>query len=159
MSVVNPETNREISREGATYKSLIRAGYKDRGEGKRMSMAGGKARPASQRPGASPSRVRISVNPKKKIAGYQNIVQTAPHVRRDHLLINVKNGTWEPMELFRKLNALVVLNKNRNPALAKQICADRNWLASLYSFNVSPCKKVLSSRSPRRSTKTRSPKK
>jgi len=34
------------------------------------------------------------------------------------------------LEVFRKLNAISILNRNTNPTLAKHMLADRNWVRS-----------------------------
>jgi hypothetical protein len=42
----------------------------------------------------------------------------------------------KPLSIFRKLNALYVLNKNRNPTAAKMYKADSEWVKTTGEYNL-----------------------
>lgn len=62
--------------------------------------------------------------------GYKDVSTKTSIQRRGYLAKALKHE--DALPVFRKLNALYVVNKNRNPSLAAIFESDRNWVQSKY---------------------------
>lgn len=62
--------------------------------------------------------------------GYKNVSTKTSTERRGYLTKALKHE--DALPIFRKLNALYVVNKNKNPSLAAIFESDRNWVQSKY---------------------------
>jgi hypothetical protein len=118
----------------------------------------------SRRRRGSFSRVRDSksiVIPKLR-KGYLNRygynTKDTVQKRRTALKKAIKN--YEALSVFRKLNAVFVLNKNTNPSTASKFKADRDWVRKNYmnSKGKSP-RKSRKRKSLTRKSKRKSPRK
>lgn len=95
---------------------------------KRRSPRQGRKRSPSRSPRRSPKKpVRIPLTRGSLGAyGYTNVKETVAVKRRAALRrAVVAEG---PLPVFRKLNALSVLNKNRSPPTSAIFEADRDWV-------------------------------
>jgi hypothetical protein len=62
--------------------------------------------------------------------GYENVMAMSKEDRYDALSKAVKKLGWLPV--FRKLNAVAVLNRNTNPKLSDRFFKDRDWVKKNY---------------------------
>ena len=59
--------------------------------------------------------------------GYKGVIDKSPLARHRALMRVIRDG--EPwLGLFRKLNVLMILFKNKNPKLSKIFKEDRDWV-------------------------------
>jgi len=65
--------------------------------------------------------------------GYSDIMHKTLEQRRRALKKAVASHGW--LSIFRKLNAVYVLNKNTNPPLAAKFLKDRNWVRKNFRLN------------------------
>ncbi len=49
-----------------------------------------------------------------------------------HLALTSAARAYGPLSVFRKLNALMVLNKNRSPTSSKVFKDDRDWVKDIF---------------------------
>jgi hypothetical protein len=73
--------------------------------------------------------------------GYEDVVSMTELARHRALMRVLREGKETPLALFRKLNALMVYTRTTAPKSSKVFCADRNWLADKFGYNVKPCPK------------------
>lgn len=76
----------------------------------------------------SRSKVRIPISKESKLRRYGYGVHKKSKTRRSAL--SKASKKYGPLSVFRKLNALVVLNKNVNKSNARVYKSDRNWVKS-----------------------------
>lgn len=62
--------------------------------------------------------------------GYKDVSTKTSTERRSYLAKALKHE--DALPIFRKLNALYVVNKNKSPCLSAIFEADRNWVQSKY---------------------------
>lgn len=62
--------------------------------------------------------------------GYTDIKNKTVTVRRKSLENAMKS--YGPLDVMRKLNILMILNRNTNPELAKRFENDRNWIINTH---------------------------
>lgn len=62
--------------------------------------------------------------------GYKGVSTKTSTERRSYLKEALKHE--DALPIFRKLNALYVVNKNKNPCLSAMFESDRNWVQSKY---------------------------
>lgn len=62
--------------------------------------------------------------------GYKDVSTKTSTERRSYLIKALKYE--DALPIFRKLNALYVVNKNKNPCLSAIFEADRNWVQTKY---------------------------
>lgn len=62
--------------------------------------------------------------------GYKGVSTKTSTERRKYLTEALKHE--DALPVFRKLNALYVVNKNKNPCLSAIFESDRNWVQSKY---------------------------
>lgn len=58
---------------------------------------------------------------------------SAPTLSR-HRALNKATKKYGALSMYRKLNALAVLNKNTNPKTSKVSKKDRNWIGKKYGY-------------------------
>lgn len=63
--------------------------------------------------------------------GYQD-VKDMSEIARHRALGRVIRSGEPPLGLFRRLNAMMILFKNKDPKLSKIFKSDRNWLREKY---------------------------
>lgn len=66
--------------------------------------------------------------------GYSNVMALTLDERHEALAKAVKKLGWLPV--FRKLNAVAVLNRNTNPKLARRFLRDRDYVKLHYAGQV-----------------------
>lgn len=59
--------------------------------------------------------------------GYENVKEKTVLARHRALMRVVRSGE-PPLSLFRRLNVLMILFKNKNPRLSKIFKNDRDWV-------------------------------
>jgi hypothetical protein len=62
--------------------------------------------------------------------GYEDVLNVPASERRKALARALKHE--DPLPVFRKLNALYIMNKNKHPTTAAVFEADRNWVKNNY---------------------------
>jgi len=62
--------------------------------------------------------------------GYAHITEMSPAARHRALAAAIYDEN--PLSVFRKLNALFVMNRNRHPETAAVFEADRDWVKRTY---------------------------
>ena len=62
--------------------------------------------------------------------GYKNVKTKSELARRRALMRVIRSGE-PPLGLFRRLNALMILFKNKDPALSKLFKRDRDFIRNL----------------------------
>lgn len=62
--------------------------------------------------------------------GYKNIQKSPTRTRHSALSKAAKHE--DPLAIFRKLNVLTILNKNKNKKLSDLFKKDRDWIKSKY---------------------------
>jgi len=63
--------------------------------------------------------------------GYKGVIDKSPLARHRALMRVIRSG--EPwLGLFRKLNVLMILFKNKNPKLSKIFKQDRDWVKNKF---------------------------
>jgi len=82
----------------------------------------------------SRSRSKNVIGPlnKNKLRQYGYSTSLPVSERRASLRKAVKAYGW--LSVFRKLNAVATLNKNRSPTSSKKFLADRNWIKKTFSM-------------------------
>lgn len=75
-------------------------------------------------------------------------------VRSRHIALGKAIKEYGQLSVFRKLNALAVLNKNRAPSTAAIFRADTNWIKEKYRMGKSPAKKSPAKKSPSKKRST-----
>jgi len=78
-----------------------------------------------------PVRIHLTKGSLSKY-GYQDVVHTPAVTRRRYLARALKHE--DALSVFRKLNALSVLNKNKYPATSCVFESDRNWVRDNYDI-------------------------
>ena len=71
--------------------------------------------------------VMISTNGNLSRHGYVDLKDKTKLARHRALMRIIRSGQ-SPMSLFRRLNALMILFKNRDPKLSKIYKVDRDWV-------------------------------
>ncbi len=79
----------------------------------------------------SPIRIHLTKGSLGKY-GYTNVANETAVVRRKALAAALAHE--DPLPIFKKLNALMVLNKNKRPQLSALFEADRNWVRDKYMY-------------------------
>lgn len=64
--------------------------------------------------------------------GYVGVKGKSEIARHKALSRVIKYGDEPPLGLFRRLNLLMVLFKNKDPKLSKIFMMDRNWVKKMY---------------------------
>ena len=84
-------------------------------------------------PGKTPATKKIQYNMTPTFSidnlakyGYSDIVKKSASVRRKSLDDAMK--AYGVLNVMRKLNLLMILNRNTNPTIASKFEADRNWI-------------------------------
>lgn len=75
--------------------------------------------------------------------GYVNVKSMTVNERHRALKRALANGI-EPLPLFRRLNALYVLNKNKDTSLARIIVSDRDWVKTTKEYQSRPTSRKAS---------------
>lgn len=150
----------QIMREGYYRKPTRRKSF--------VKRSGTKV-PASRVKGAWVPPVCVdSINPVKKKRlfvlekgvlgkyGYHGVANLSKEERHDALEQALED--IEPLPLFRRVNALFVLNKNTNPGLAKKYRDDAAWIKTTRKYlnrpTARPSRSMNRSRKSRKSTKS-----
>ena len=84
-----------------------------------------------QRKSRSPVRIPLKKGELRKY-GYSS---KSPKSERQRSLERATEE-YGPLSVFRKLNALATMNKNRNPELAAKFIQDRNWVKRTYGLGI-----------------------
>jgi hypothetical protein len=78
----------------------------------------------------SKSKVRIPVRKSGELKKYGYDIYISAAERRAALAKAVKK--YGALSVFRKLNVLVIFNKNKHPDLSKKFKSDRDWVGKNY---------------------------
>jgi len=76
-------------------------------------------------------RIPISSNGYLSAHGYEDVAEKSELARHRALARVIRSGE-PPLGLFRRLNVLMILFKNKNPKLSKIFKRDRNWVKKKY---------------------------
>lgn len=107
-------------------------------------------------PGVKGEQLFILTKGELQEFGYENIKDMTKAQRHDALkqaLTRIK-----PLSLFRKLNALYILNKDKDPTIASIFAEDRDWIKTTKQYASRPTSKKTSKRGSKRKSKRRSKK-
>ncbi len=86
---------------------------------------------SSSRSSQSSSIVRIPLK-KGDLTKYGYAVSKSPVARHRALSKSIKNSRSKSLKVFRKLNALAILQKNTSPRNARVFNADKAWVKKTY---------------------------
>lgn len=95
----------------------------------RKSPSSSKKRSHRRSKSRSPVRIHLTKG-SLGMYGYKDVSTKTSTERRSYLSKALKHE--DALPVFRKLNALYVVNKNRNPCLSAIFESDRNWVQSKY---------------------------
>jgi hypothetical protein len=141
-------SRKSCPRDHILRKSYTRKAY-TRADGTRVKATRVEARCIQGR-GAHPSRKGPKVIPKLKKGELKEFgYTTSAPVSKRHAALKKAVEAYGATSVFRKLNAVMVLNKNTSPSSSAKFKADRNWVRSTY----------MNGRSPKRSSRRRPSKK
>ena len=80
----------------------------------------------------SKSKSRVRIGPLRKGTLRKHGYSTSRTVASRHNALSKAVRSEGALPIFRKLNAVATLNKNRSPATSKKFLADRNWVKRTY---------------------------
>ncbi len=83
--------------------------------------------------------------------GYENVKNMSRQKR--HIALNKVLKKSTSLSLFRRLNALAILNKDQDPGLSKIFKDDANWIQSTSAYQNRPTSKKGSKRGSKRGSK------
>lgn len=64
--------------------------------------------------------------------GYMNVVHKSMKERHIALMKSLRSKKETPLQLFRRLNALYILNRLTNPKVAGIFKKDRDWVGTMF---------------------------
>jgi hypothetical protein len=107
--------------------------------------------PRSRSRSRSPVRIKLQRGTLSQY-GYKNI--STMTIKRRRVALKGAIGEYSALSIFHKLNALYVMNKNRNPETARLFNSDKAWVKANY---LTPEKKRVTSARSRTPSRSRSP--
>jgi hypothetical protein len=125
----SPKKRSKRSKSSKSFKSLYqkRQALKRKSPSvKRMSMKK-KSKSRSRRRSKSRSKVRIPVRKEDFLKRYGYGVYESEKVRHSALTQAVQ--AYGASSVVKKLNVLMIFNKNNHPALSKKFAKDRDWVS------------------------------
>ncbi len=66
--------------------------------------------------------------------GYENVNNKTFISRKRSLMRAFRYGDETPLAIYRRLNALMILTKNRDPKASKIYRIDRDWFGSKFGY-------------------------
>lgn len=84
---------------------------------------------------SSPSRKdysKVKIGPLRKGSLTRHGYKASKSARARHIALNKAVKAEGALAVYRKLNAVMVLNKNTNPTKSTRFRADRNWIKRKY---------------------------